>query len=361
VGEFAFGLLGQLPNDRVEVDAFAISWRRRHQLSEQLPNCIGFIDKAMPARPLHAVWDRADVLRLERLIGPAYAVVHGSNFFVPPTKAVRFVTVHDLTPKHFPEMCMPTVLRYPSYIQRYVDEGVYIHTPTEFVKNELIEIFGASKDRVVAIHHGIPTDAYLDSESVSEEFISKLDNYAKGKKIVLAVGTIEPRKGLVGFLDAFDEIQRSRSDVVFVVAGSKGWGWQPFEAKMKSLSNPGSVLVLGWVSDAERKWLYRRSEVLIFPSLYEGFGLPVLEAMSHGLPVVHSDAGAVVEVAGGAGYKVVGRERSSWVLALERVLDDERVRDQLRSAGFERASGFTWAVAAEKMRKAYLSALDMHN
>ncbi len=361
VGEFAYGLLTRLAEEETDVDAFAISWRKRHLLKDELPQGVGFIDRVMPARPLHLLWDSFDVPKIELLVGGSYDIVHGSNFFVPPSRSARrVVTVHDLTPLHFPEMCLAPVLKYPHYIAKSIADGVFIHTPTEFVKREVMEIFGAQEHQVFAVPHGVPTDAYNALEVVSDEFVARIVEIVAGRKVLLAVGTIEPRKGYGEFLSAFSLLQRKRRDLVLIVAGVKGWGWDEFEVKRSMLADSNAVVVLGRVSDVERKWLYDNATVLIFPSVYEGFGLPTLEAMAQGLPVICSNAGATVEVVGDCAVVVDGHDPAVWSDVIEEVVDDSDFRTDLSRRGKVRAKTFTWERSAREMRMIYRTIIESH-
>ncbi len=359
VGEFAYGLLTKLADEDFEVDAFAISWRRRHLLKDQLPQGVGFIDRTMPARPLHILWDNFNAPTIEHILGGGYDLVHGSNFFVPPSKRIqRVMTVHDLTPLHYPEMCLAPVLKYPHYIAQSIRKGVFIHTPTEFVKHEIMEIFNAPDEQVFAIAHGVPTDAYSPVDTVSVEFVNKLREVMAGRHVLLAVGTIEPRKGYLEFLDALKILQQERKDFVFVIAGAKGWGWEQFQRRLSHLMDTSAVVVLGWVSDAERKWLYDNATTLVFPSIYEGFGLPPLEAMTRGLPVICSDAKATLEVVGDCAVVVKGHDPVLWSDTVSRVIDDSELRSDLSRRGRDRAKMFTWKRAAHEMRAAYRRILE---
>ncbi|MGC8481948.1 MAG: glycosyltransferase, partial [Acidimicrobiales bacterium] len=171
IGEFVFGLLGALPAQGLAIDAFAVSWRQRHGLRQLLPSDVKFIDRPLPARPLHEGWARANFPPIDFLIG-RHDIVHGTNFVVPPTQwGKAIVTVHDLTPVHFPEMCLPQVRRFPDAIRRAIRRGAFVHTPSEAIRAEVIEYFAVNPERVRAIPHGIPTDSYLTVGPPTEALI----------------------------------------------------------------------------------------------------------------------------------------------------------------------------------------------
>ncbi len=158
VGVFCREALGALSAaGELQVEAFAISWRRRHMLESRAPEGVRTVGRAMPARPLHLAWRHSDLPPVEWFLGRC-DVVHGTNFVVPPTRrAASVVTVHDLTTLRFPEMCDAPTLRFPALIRRAVARGAWVHTPSRYVADEVVAELGVDPDRVRAVHHGTPT------------------------------------------------------------------------------------------------------------------------------------------------------------------------------------------------------------
>ncbi len=343
----------------LDVEAFAVTWRRRQMLSERVPTGARAVGRAMPARPLHMAWRHVNFPYIEWFLGRV-DVVHGTNFVVPPARrAARVVTVHDLTTVRFPEMCDPPTLRFPALVRRAVDRGAWVHTPSKYVADEVVAELGVDPERVRAIHHGTPRPQAGTNRSSSEQS-SQLSQSSPSElpqgsgRYVLAIGTAEPRKDLPSLVKAFDSIASRLPDVVLVLAGPPGWGSAAVAEAVAMSPFSSRIVVTGYVGDLER--LLRNASVLAYPSLYEGFGLPTLEAMAAGVPVVTTTAGALPEVVGDAAILVEPGDSDALGAALEVVLTDEGERVALVERGFRRASMFTWEACAKGLTDLYKDA-----
>ncbi|HEV2361140.1 MAG TPA: glycosyltransferase family 1 protein [Acidimicrobiales bacterium] len=350
VGVFCDGALRSLAaREDVAVSAFAISWRRRHAILELAPPGVGTGQRPIPARPVHLAWRTLDVPPLDWFVPPS-DVVHGTNFVVPPTRrAARVVTIHDLTMVRFPQMCTPATLSLLPLIRRSIGRGAFVHTPSEFVAAEVIEHFGADPARVVAVHHGVPTSDQAAGSGGSLR--------APDSPFILAVGTIEPRKDYPGLVRAFDSVAELVPDVRLVICGAAGWGADAFEAAVRRAAHADRIDRLGYVTPGELGTLWSHASAYCFPSVYEGFGLPPLQAMAAGVPVVATSAGAVPEVVGDGAELVPPGDTEALAAALVRVLEDDDLRERLIAAGRTRAAGFTWDAAAEGLTALYRDAL----
>jgi len=329
----------------LDVRAFAVSWRRRQGIVGHLPPGVRFVDRAMPARPLHFAWRRSEAPTLEWWTGPL-DVVHGTNFVVPPTRhAARVLTVHDLTTVHFPALCDAPTLRYPALVRRALAHGAWVHTPSRFVASEVVDILGADPGRVRAVHHGAPP---VSPDGAGER--------TQSRPYVLALSTIEPRKDLPSLVRAFDAIAADRPELELVVAGPDGWGTGAFQAAVDSAHHRERVRRLGWLGREDRDRLLRGARVFAYPSLYEGFGLPPLEAMAAGVPVVATAAGAVPEVAGDAAVLVPVGDVDALAEGLARAVDDDDLRRGLADRGRLRVQEFSWTACAEGLAGLYRDA-----
>jgi glycosyltransferase involved in cell wall biosynthesis len=360
VGAFCAGALGGLARrDDVDAAAFAVSWRRRHELASALPSGVRRIGRPMPARPLHLAWRSAGVPPLEWFTGP-FDVVHGTNFVVPPARrAARVVTVHDLTIVRFPELCDPPTLRYTGLLRRAIAEGAWVHTPSAFVAAEVVELLGAPPERVRAVHSGIPVAPAPAAAPGSAGGGSPPVTLPGGtSRYVLALGTAEPRKDLPGLVAAFDAVASApdAADVALVLAGPDGWGAEALDAALAAAVHRDRIVRTGWVPETTRPRLVAAAAVLAYPSRYEGFGFPPLEAMAVGVPVVATRAGALPEVLGDDALLVPVGDQDALAAALLEVLRSPDVRAAWAERGRARAAHYSWDRCAEGLAALYRDA-----
>jgi glycosyltransferase involved in cell wall biosynthesis len=308
----------------------------------------------MPARPLHALWERVDVPPVEWFIG-ATDVVHGTNFVVPPAgHAATVVSVHDLTPLHHPELCNAATLAYPGLIRRALRRGAWVHADSAFVAGEVVEAFGADPARVRVVAPGVPDlPAVTDAEVAAT--LGRLLPAGSGR-YCLAVGTAEPRKDLPGLVRAFGEVAARHRDVALVLAGPPGWGEEALAAAVASSPARERIVRTGWVEEPDLAALLARATVLAYPSLYEGFGFPPLQAMRAGVPVVASRAGSLPEVLGDGALMVDPGDHGGLVEALDACLADDALRAGLVAAGAARSARFSWERCGAGLEELYRDA-----
>jgi glycosyltransferase involved in cell wall biosynthesis len=332
VGMVTRALVDGLSRDpRLEVAAWVTTWRRRREIPIRLPH-VRTSRLPMPARVVRAAWERVDWPPVQWWTG-AVDVVHGTNYVGPPARgAAEVVSVYDLTPVRFPELCTRDTLTYPGLLRRACRRGAVAHTTSDFVKGEVVELLGWPEERVRTVYPGVPP-APVDAG----------DPLGPGPPYVLALGTIEPRKNLPRLLDAFDLVAEHQADLRLVVAGADGWGAEAFAAALDHMHHRSRVTRLGYVAEAERVDLLRGAQALIYPSLYEGFGFPPLEAMAMGIPVVASDAGSLPEVLGDAARVAPATDVEALAAAIEAVVDDAGLRAALVAAGQRRVQRYSWA------------------
>lgn len=345
VGAAVTGMLGSLLDQPVELTAFAISWRRRDGLASAVPRGVTVRQRPMPARPLHAAWEHGSRPPVEWFTG-AVDVVHGTNYVVPPARrAARVVTVYDLTMVRFPELCHPSTLRFPRLIARAVSEGAHVHVTASAIGEEVVDHFGVPEGHLHHVPLGVPALPPASSTG--------LDRWP----YLLAVGTAEPRKDLPGLVAAFNEIAGERPELRLVHAGPAGWGSEELEAAVAASPYRGRIVRLGYVDEPRLAALLAGATALAYPSRYEGFGFPPLQAMAAGTPVVASDIPVLRETVGGGGVLVPVSDAAALAGALARVVDDPDHRAALAEAGRVHAAAFTWRRCGEGLVAAYNAAM----
>lgn len=335
VGRFTEEILrGVGQQSDVDPIGYAVTWRGAGRLDDLLPAGVRAARRRrMAALPLRQAWLRSDHPRIELWTGRV-DVVHGTNFVVPPTRGAAVVTIHDLTYLHFPEMCTPDVLQYASLVPRSLERGATVHTVSDFVRDEVRERYGLSDERVVSVPNGITPGPAGDPTRGAA--------LAGGPRYLLSIGTVEPRKDLPGLVRAFDLLASEDPDVRLVIAGADGWGADALSEAIAAARCGDRLVRLGWVDEHARADLLAGATALVVASRYEGFGLTAGEAMSAGVPVVATTAGALPEVVGDAAVLVPPADVQALAGALDALLRDESRQAELAARGQARARTFTW-------------------
>ena len=265
-------------------------------------------------------------------------VFFAANYFLPRLHSAvarkRVITIHDLTFKRFPELLQKETLEnLDRQMSREIAIADAIVCVSESTRNDLLRYYPVDANRAVAIHSGLGTPA------TAEPFAGLPSRY------ILFVSTIEPRKNLETLLDAYDALRkRGAYDGALVVVGRIGW---KSEALLPRLRAEG-VVHLDYLPAAQLASVYEKAEVFVFPSLYEGFGFPLLEAMARGVPTIAARSSSLPEIGGDAALYFEPTDVDALTTQLERVVSDGALREELASKGRERAAGFRWDVAADK-------------
>jgi glycosyltransferase involved in cell wall biosynthesis len=349
IGEVVGGILPELARrPELDVRAYALTWRGRHDLEAQLPGGVRPATRPIPARLARAAWRRTEHPGIEWWTGRV-DVVHATNYVGPPTRAGLVVSVYDLGFVHFPQYVTADALQYPELLRRAAARGAWFHTTSDFVRDEVVETLAVPPERVVRVYPGVPPITGGDVERGHE--------LVGGDRYVLALGTIEPRKNLPALVAAFDALAARDRELLLVVAGTRGWGADEFDAAVGRAHHRDRILTPGYVSADDRRDLLAGASVLAFPSHYEGFGFPPIEAMTAGVPVVAARAGAIPEVVGDAALLVDPDDVDALADALGTVLHDEAVRATLVARGRQRRDAFSWTATVDGLLDLYRAAL----
>lgn len=284
-------------------------------------------------------------------------VFHAGEFFFPdPGVVPAIATVHDLTNVLFPGLHTPLNRwmhgRRLRWIRRHADRIIAVSDAT---RSDLLRETGLPGDRVVTVHEArAHTEALEPAPARRQEVLRK---HGLTAPYILFVSTIEPRKNHVRLVRAFEALPDRHRNVQLALVGGLGWQSGPILRAVKSSPASGRIVRPGFLPASELRALYAEATVFAYPSLYEGFGIPLLEAMAAGAPVLTSDRSSMPEVAGGAALLVDPDSVVSIAAGLTRLLDDPAMRDQLAEAGRRREARFSWDRAAAATLDVYRSAL----
>ena len=278
---------------------------------------------------------------------------HEPAFLAYRFKGPSVVTVHDLSWVRHPETHPAERLREMNrFMPKVVEHASHIMVDSDFVRREVMTHYGVPGDRVTTVLLGVaPEFRQLEAAAcapVLEQF------GLQGGQYLLAVGTLEPRKNLSTVIAAFEQLPESlRRRFPLVIVGMNGWGMERFSHSLRHMVVRGEVRLLGYVAQAELPALYSGARLFVYPSLYEGFGLPPLEAMACGVPVIASRRASLPEVVGDAGILVEPMDDAAIAGHMRSLIEDAALHARLSAAGQARAKAFTWQKFAHETIAVY--------
>jgi glycosyltransferase involved in cell wall biosynthesis len=337
-------LASEIAHAGLDLSVFSSSWKDRLELADSALERIGRIDRRWPVRALNFAWHRLGWPPVEILAGRDFDVVHSMTpLLVPARRAARVVTIADLGFLTDPSWTRAEVRRdYPSLVHAHASRADAIVVMSQHVRDEVQRVLNIDSEKVAVVEPGAPP--WTPRPTVP----------AAG--YVLFVGTLEPRKNIGVLLDAFERLVPHTS-AELVIAGKPTPHSQPWLERMQKPPLAGRVRQLGYIDPAARRAIYEGAAVLVLPSLDEGFGLPVLEAMTLGVPVVTSNRGSLPEVVGDAGPLVDADDSRALADAIARLLRDETFAAACVSKGLARARTYRWERAAERTYAVYQQAI----
>ena len=282
-------------------------------------------------------------------------ITHFFNYYLPPgVNGKKIVTVHDMTYKRFPETVrFKTKQMLNLNLKKSLKRADIILTVSEFSKSEIITYFPEVKDKIRVVYNGVDLDVFkpLLDENIK---ISIAKKYNLPERYMLYLGTLEPRKNLERLIDSYYLLLKEFDNVPkLVLAGGKGWLYDSIFDKVSTLWLEDKIIFTGYVAEKDVAPLISGAEVFLFPSMYEGFGMPVIEAMACGVPVLTSNVSSLPEVAGDAAVLVDPFSVEDIKNKLKLLLIDEALRKRLNKAGLKRAKRFSWDVVTKDLYEIY--------
>ena len=361
IGQYTYHLAhGLLAAQQVEVDFFYGSGWSKESRDVPLPGIASF--KSILSKVLPSAYSLSRMVRQYRFTTGLQAtgaqVYHEPNFLAFKSEVPAVITVHDLSWIRFPGSHPPERVRQ---MNKYFEPGLrrakLILTDSAFVKRELIDVFAVPAQSIITVPLGVdslfrPLDAGASAPVLSRHCLTH-------RGYMLAVGTLEPRKNLQAALSAFSTLPPAlRRRCPMVVVGMSGWRTSAIEQQLAPLVAAGEVIQLGYVSRSDLAVIIAGAITLVYPSIYEGFGLPPLEAMACAVPVITSDVSSLPEVVGDTGLLVHPHDVEAIARHMLEMVEDPQRRDALGERALSRSREFSWDRCVGHTIDAYRCALD---
>lgn len=297
------------------------------------------------------IWHRAQIpYAVENVIGKVN-LYHATDFVLPPIhkKTKSVVTIHDLSYIRVPETASPSLKAYLDVVvPRSLNRATHIHAVSETTRQDLITLYNIPPEKISVIFNAV--EPHFKPTAPSKEIFEKY--HIPNVPYIITVGTVQPRKNYSRLVKALAQL-RNQHDIHLIVVGGRGWLEDEFYATIRDAKMTDYVHLTGFVADEDLPALYTGAVAMAFPSLYEGFGIPILEAMACGVPVVSSNSSSLPEVSENAAILVDPYSLDEILNALERVIADQNLRDALIQCGFEQARKFTWNTSAKQLFQLY--------
>ncbi len=344
----------------LEIVLFALSLRGGHRL-KRLPAMQGVEYRGynLPANFLYYTWwPRTSLLSAEALAGD-FDLFHATNYQAPALRRAKLVTtVHDINFVRFPEMQSKGIRRFIAAMPRLLERSRAVLADSRFTADELREVYDLPEERVRVVYPGL--NPAFSREPDPGEVETALRAHRLEPPYLAYIGNLHPRKNLATLVEAFARLRERGLDHRLAVIGGGGLGklnnteYRKLAFRVRDLGLEEAVVFTGYVPDERLACLLRRAEMLVFPSIYEGFGLPPLEAMACGVPVITSRRSSLPEVVGEAALLLEDPLDAEEIAAcVERLLSDAELRSRLVREGRRRAAAFTWEKAAGEVAAIY--------
>jgi glycosyltransferase involved in cell wall biosynthesis len=358
VGNYVFNLvrtLSKIGTDE-EFNLFSNSFKNEFQIDEfkELQNCT-IRHSRYPNVLINLLWGRFGGNLMKTLTKDANLLHFTGHIPKNPGDLPSVATVHDLFNIKFPESVAPEFRVSQQKFARSLKKVKKIIAVSEYTKTDLINFLDTPEEKISVIPHGIDTKSFPPSTGASEINAKIKNRFGGSGEYILCVGTLEPRKNYLKTLEAFKIILKRFPDLKLVIAGGKGWQSDLIHQKTSDLQLDSSVLFPDYVRYSDLPTLYKGAAAFLFPSIYEGFGLPVLEALSFNVPIAVSNVASLPEIAGEAALKFDPNIPEDIAKQIIRLLEDSDLKENLKRLGNERIKQFTWEETARKTLEVYHS------
>ncbi len=356
VGWYTRNIIENLHDDELEFEGYGFDFLGRNNMQGSLSdlNIKLKLNKIIPYS-LYRRFGNYLPLSYNNLVNTEAEVFHFFNYIIPPkVKGKILITVYDLVYKLFPETMSGKNYRWlEKGLENSAARADKIITISQNSKEEIIKYLGVAEEKIEIVYPGVNHKLYSHQLKPEDELEIR-KKYSLPERFILYLGTLEPRKNIGKIIEAYAGYRKkNNSELSLVLAGQKGWRYTYIFNKIKDYNLGNRVHFTGYVAEEDKPAIYQMSEMFIFPSLYEGFGLPVLEAMAAGIPVITSCVSALPEVAGKGAITVAPGSVTDITGAIKKIAGDKIFRNELAKRGLEQSKKFSWEESARRLTEIY--------
>ncbi len=356
VGWYVYEIVKHLPKGKIKITGTIFNFLKRRDDTEVIKgldiNISSFY--LLPYR-IYLFLIKTFNIPYNYFFRPKADLYHFMGYIVPDSiKGKVILTVYDLVVELFPETMEEKnreLLR--KEMRRSIKRADHIITISNSAKSELVNVLGISEEKIDIISPGVDYDIF--NTRVNAETKSRVKHkYSLPDEYILYLGTLEPRKNISTLIKAFIKLKKEKKITEkLVIAGKKGWNYENIYKIIYKNNFENEIIFTGYVDENEKPAIYQMSKLFVFPSLYEGFGIPVLESMASGVPVIVSNTSSLPEVVEDAGILVDPQKVEDIEISIYKVLTNEKLRTELIEKGLEQSKKFTWETSASKLYKIY--------
>ncbi len=351
VGNYCFYLLKHLLQARPQPHLLGYAACRHHPDLGELAGKLAVKHRRIPTRAMYKIWDTIGRPRVDRSLG-GVDVFHATNYFLPPTQnAMRVLTIHDLAFLIEPAWCSPRIVGpFSRAIKRHAPQADAIMVYSESTKSDIVRLLDVAPERIHVAPMAVDEQFQPMPRDEAEAYLTS--TYGISPPFLLFVSTLEPRKNVSTLLRAFKRLAKKIPHTL-VMIGSIGWNARETQKVLAEVDLGERLIRPGFVPHMKLPAFYCAADAFVFPTHYEGFGLPLLEALVCGCPVVTADNSSIPEVTGGAALMSHALDMDAFCQNVLRIVEDAELRESLRSRGLEHAKRFSWRACADKTLDVY--------
>ncbi len=354
--ELLHALVAQNDHDLRQLHLFSAKPPVKTPVDNPLPDDhrVTYTPSRIDERWLYRLWYRFRLPLPVQWTTGRLDLFHSPDFVLPPVAngIPTLLTVHDLSFVHYPHVFTPALVNYLNKVVPWsVGRATHILADSAATKHDLVDLWGVPDSKVTVLYSGV--NEIFHPVTASAQLQAVREKYRLGDRpYIFTVGTIQPRKNYQMLIRSFARVAE-RFPHNLVIAGGKGWLYDDILREVAAQGLDGRVIFAGFVDDEDLPALYSGATLYAFPSIYEGFGLPLLEAMACGVPVINSDASCLPEVAGTATRQLAAEDEGGWSEQMIDLLADDGARQAMITAGYEQAKLFRWSKSAVQLLGIY--------